>query len=108
MKNFEPTALVLLNSPLPENIIENALKQLEKTARFSLSAYGNQLNGAPMDDITTLTDRIDNLSRSDVNKFILENFAPFDQLLTIIVTPDASAVKGDCTITSYAQWKSCY
>ena len=85
--------------------IEATLKKPRDAAYLLMEA---RLNGAPIDDITTLTERIDNLSRSDVNKFILENFAPFDQLLTIIVTPDASAVKGDCTITSYAQWKSCY
>ncbi|MEE9375944.1 MAG: insulinase family protein [Rhizobiaceae bacterium] len=67
-----------------------------------------RMNGASLNDFTSLSTQIDNMSRDQVNKFIKKEFAPFNQLLTIIVTPNATAVKGDCIITAYDQWKSCF
>ena len=65
------------------------------------------LNGAPAGELATLQSRIDNLERGKVNGFISKTFVKFDDLLKIIVTPDAAAVKGDCVITAYEQWRSC-
>ena len=65
------------------------------------------LNGAPKDDLSTLQNRIDNLERGKVNSFIAKTFAPFEELLKIVVTPDADAVNGDCVITAYKEWRTC-
>ena len=67
-----------------------------------------RLNGAPMNQLATMTARIDDLERGKVNNFIAKTFKPFEELLTIVVTPDADAVKGDCLITAYDQWRDCF
>lgn len=51
--------------------------------------------------------RVENLEHSKVNSFIKQAFPPFEEMLKIIVTPDAYAIKEVCVITSYEQAKTC-
>ena len=106
---FRVDGIGLIEFPLARRIYRQRIEALlNEPSDASHLLMEGRLNGAPDDNLTTMLERIENLERSKVNDFIKKTFLPFDQLLTIVVTPDADAVKGDCVITAYEQWRTCF
>lgn len=68
----------------------------------------NQINGGAVEVFENLIGHIDGLERSTVNNTIRAAYPPYDELLTIVVTPDANAIPGACVITGIADWPHCF
>ncbi len=64
--------------------------------------YENGVNTIPM-----LQSSIDLVDRQAANAAIKEMLPPFDNMLKVIVSPDANAVPGACVITQIEQWEQC-
>ncbi len=108
-EEFRTGGIGLIEFPFARRFYRQRIESsLAKPQDATFLLMEGRLNGAPMNQLSTLTKRIDDLERGKINGFIADTFKPFDQLLTLIVTPDAGVVEGDCVITAYDQWKTCF
>ena len=65
------------------------------------------INDRSLDDVNGFGDRLKALQREDLNTFITAKFPRVEDLLIVVVTPDAKALTADCVIKSAAEAISC-
>lgn len=107
-ETFRTGGIGLVEFPFARRFYRQRIEEsLAKPTDAAFLLLESRLNGAADDDLATLVSRIDNLDRGAVNTYIAETFPRFDELLVIVVTPDANAVEGDCTITRLEDWTEC-
>jgi hypothetical protein len=66
------------------------------------------LQGKTLKAAVNLEQQAAELGRSDVNALISHHFPDFDQMLKVIVSPDANAVEADCIISDFTEAASCF
>ena len=65
------------------------------------------INDRTLEDVNGFADRLKALSRDDLNAFIKAKFPRVEELLIVVVTPDAKALAADCVIKAAAEALSC-
>lgn len=82
--------------------------RLEKPGGAASLLMRNRLSGQPVEDFERLAARLDDIDNDAVNATISTTYPRYEDLLTLIVTPDADAVEGACVITAIAEWRNCF
>ncbi|MCR9137787.1 MAG: insulinase family protein [Alphaproteobacteria bacterium] len=95
--------------PIARNFHLQRIEQnLSRPAGMATMLMENRLNAGSAEDFETLANRIEALERTAVNDTIMANYPPFDEMLTIVITPDATAIADACVITAVDEWRKCY
>ena len=84
--------------------LATSLTKSEEVAYLMMEA---RLDGLSDNHVPTIIEQLDDIERSDVNKFIAQEMPPFSQMLRIVVSPDPQAIAGACVIKNYNEWASC-
>ncbi len=82
-------------------------QRLTRPASVANMLVESTLNNQPQ-ELQSLIARINGLDRLAVNRIIRDTYPPYDDLLKIIVTPDANAIKGACVIAAIEDWHRCF
>ena len=85
--------------------VEDRLRKPGGTATLLMH---NRVHDRPIEDFEKLAPRIGGLDRDAVNAVVQATYPAFDELLTLIVTPDADAVENACVIEAIADWPNCF
>ncbi len=80
----------------------------QRPAGVANRLLANQLFEWTVEDFETGEQRIAGLDRVAVNETLAELYPPFVDLLTIVVTPDASDFEDACVVTTISDWRQCF
>ena len=88
-----------------------ALRKLKKILRepkaMASFLIARRVGGHDVDYVAGLPSEIEALTRGELNRYIAKSLPPVDELLTVIVTPNADAVTSDCLVTSPQRAETC-
>ena len=94
-----------------EAVKRAAVRKLKKILLHPKATAGflmaRRASGHDVDYVAGLPSKIEALTRDELNRYIAEKLPPVDELLTVIVTPNADAVTSDCAISSAQRAESC-
>jgi len=108
-EKFRNNGINLIEFPIARKFyVQRINEELDKPSSVAYMMMDAELNGFDSSYLPALVENIKSQKRSDVNKVIKAEFPEFDNMLKIIVTPDADAVSDACVITSLEQWTECY
>lgn len=65
------------------------------------------INDRTLEDVNGFANRLKALARDDLNAFVKAKFPRVEDLLIVVVTPDAKAVPADCVIKTASEALSC-
>ncbi len=107
-ETFRNDGIGLIEFPFARRFYRQRIEEsLAKPTDAAFLLLESRLNGGPQKDLVTLKERIDDLERGKVNTYIKQTFPAFEDMLIVVVTADANAVKGDCLITRLEDWRTC-
>lgn len=86
-----------------KRIRENYLKP--STLAFVMTEA--HFEGKTFKDAINLEQQGNDLGRGDANAVIAKHFPNFDQMLKVVVSPDANAIKADCVISDFSEAAKC-
>ena len=89
-------------SVVKSRLLRNLKKRLldpTGAARFLIALRSG---GLDLGYVTGLAPAVETLTREDLNAYIAERLPPLDEMLTVIVTPNAEGIVADCVVTSPA------
>ena len=105
---FVSSGIGRLEFPIAKRFYKREIKkELQRPVVVAFELTEGIRNGFSVDYINTTLDRIDSLDRSSVNKLISDTFPKFENMVKLIVSPDADAVDGACVITKIEQARGC-
>lgn len=81
---------------------------LRRPAGVATMLMENRLNARSAEEFEQLSAHIGSLERMAVNDTIRAAYPPYEQLLKIVVTPDADAIPDACVITAIDDWQQCF
>jgi len=85
--------------------IEGSLEKPEEAAFLMIEG---KAAGHPDDHVLNIVEQIRDQDRAATNSFIREYFPAFEQMLKIVVTPNAQSIESDCVILSVAELSDCF
>ena len=86
---------------------DRILDELQKPESVAYMLIEARLNGWERNYVTKLTERISGQGRESVNEQIATHFPAFDEMLTVVVTPEADVLAGACVVTDIDAWADC-
>lgn len=107
-KKFRAKGIGRVEFPLAKRFYKREFeKQLRNPTSMAFTVIEVVRKGYSDDYVHTLPDRLDSLERSSTNRLISELFPAYDQLLTVIVSPDDKAVEGACVVSKIEEAANC-
>lgn len=95
--------------PIARNFYLQRIEQgINRPAGAATMLMENRLNDRSAKDFENLAPYIETLERTAVNDTIKAAYPPYDDLLTIVVTPNPGAIPGACMITAINDWRRCF
>lgn len=80
----------------------------QRSAGIANWLLATRIFGWTVEDFETGETRVAALDQATVNDAVGNIYPPYDDLLTIVVTPDASAFEGACVIADITDWRQCF
>ena len=106
---FRSDGVGRLEFPLAKRFFKREFtKQRENPVSIAFQINSAMQNGFRAEYLWNFEGHLDSISRADTNKFIGELFPEYENLLKVIVTPDASAIEGACVISKMQDAGSCF
>lgn len=105
---FRSGGIGVIEFPFAKRIMLKRIRSnYDKPSTLAFVMTEAVLQGKTLEVAVNLESQAAELDRSDVNAVISEHFPDFDQMLKVIVSPDANAVKADCIISDFTKAASC-
>lgn len=106
---FRSDGVGRLEFPLAKRFFKRVFtKQRENPVSIAFQINSAMQNGFRAEYLWNFEGHLDSISRADTNKFIGELFPEYENLLKVIVTPDANAIEGACVISKMQDAGSCF
>ena len=81
---------------------------MKRPTRVANRLMSSRLRNRPDGHFETTLERVAALESDTVNAEIRDALPAFDEFLTLVVTPDPSALEGACVITQIEEWRRCF
>lgn len=95
--------------PVARNAYLQRIEQgLKRPAGVATMLMENRLNARSAAEFENIAAQIAALERTAVNATIAAAYPPYDEMLTIVVTPDADTIPDACVITAIDDWRRCF
>jgi zinc protease len=80
---------------------------MEQPSRANALLLGMLLNDRTIEEFTSYEQRVRSLKLEEINRLVLANFPPVDNLLAVVVTPSAQGLGADCLARSLEGIETC-
>ncbi|KPD10799.1 pitrilysin family protein [Phaeobacter sp. 11ANDIMAR09] len=107
-ETFRTVGVGMVEFPFAHRIFKNRVRSnMDKPDTIAHLLTEAQLTGRSSSSGLQYLERVEGLSRAEVNAAILRHFPKFDDMVKIVVSPDRDAVKADCVISAFSDAADC-
>lgn len=105
---FKSGGIGFVEFPFAKRIMLNRIREnFAKPSTIAFVMTEAHFEGKTITQAIALEDQADALGRSAANAAIAEHFPEFDQMLKVIVSPDANGIEADCVISDFSEAAQC-